>query len=64
MVPGVSAFITLITVNTFKAIEQQQAGLAVERWPSASDTFSARHYGGTRKVDQKLGFQTNGVVAG
>ena len=51
-----------ITFNTRKTIEQQQAGLVLEHRLSASDTLNARVYGGTRKVDQKLAFQTNGVV--
>ena len=51
-----------ITFNTRKTIEQNQAGLVVEHRLSASDTLNARIYGGTRKVDQKLAFQTNGVV--
>ena len=63
MVPGVIPFIPFITFNTRKAVEQQQAGLVVERWLSTSDTFSARLYGGTRKVGQKRTSQTNGVVA-
>ena len=51
-----------ITFNTRKTIEQQQAGLVLEHRLSASDTLNARVYGGARKVDQKLAFQTNGVV--
>jgi len=51
-----------ITFNTRKNVEQQQAGLVLEHRLSASDTLNARVYGGTRKVDQKLAFQTNGVV--
>ena len=51
-----------ITFNTRKTIAQQQAGLVVEHKLTASDTLNARIYGGTRKVDQKLAFQTNGVV--
>ena len=51
-----------ITFNTRKTIEQQQAGLVVEHKLTASDTLNARIYYGTRKVDQKLAFQTNGVV--
>ncbi|MBC7445785.1 MAG: TonB-dependent receptor [Polaromonas sp.] len=51
-----------ITFNTRKTIEQQQAGLVVEHKLTASDTLSARLYGGARKVDQKLALQTNGVV--
>ena len=51
-----------ITFNTRKTIAQQQAGLVVEHKLTASDTLNARIYGGTRKVDQKLAFQSNGVV--
>ena len=51
-----------LTFNTRKTISQQQAGLVVAHKLSASDTLNARIYGGTRKVDQKLAFQTNGVV--
>ena len=51
-----------ITFNTRKTIEQDQAGLVVEHKLTASDTLNARLYGGTRKVDQKLAFQPNGVV--
>ena len=51
-----------ITFNTRKTIEQRQAGLVVEHKLTASDTLNARIYGGSRKVDQKLAFQTNGVV--
>ena len=51
-----------ITFNTRKTIEQNQAGLVVEHKLTASDTLNARIYGGSRKVDQKLAFQTNGVV--
>ena len=51
-----------ITFNTRKTIEQQQAGLVVEHKLTASDTLNARVYGGTRKVDQKLALQPNGVV--
>lgn len=51
-----------LTFNTRKTIEQNQAGLVVEHKLSASDTLNARVYGGTRKVDQKLAFQANGVV--
>ncbi|MEC5211657.1 iron complex outermembrane receptor protein [Polaromonas sp. CG_9.5] len=51
-----------ITFNTRKTIEQSQAGLVVEHKLTASDTLNARVYGGTRQVDQKLAFQTNGVV--
>ena len=51
-----------LTFNTRKTITQQQAGLVVAHKLSASDTLNARIYGGTRKVDQKLAFQTNGVV--
>ena len=51
-----------ITFNTRKTIAQQQVGLVVDHRLSSSDTFNARIYGGTRKVDQKLAFQTNGVV--
>ena len=51
-----------ITFNTRKTIEQRQAGLVVEHRLSSSDTLNARIYGGTRKVDQKLAFQPNGVV--
>ena len=51
-----------LTFNTRKTISQQQAGLLVEHKLSASDTLNARIYGGARKVDQKLAFQTNGVV--
>lgn len=51
-----------LTFNTRKTIEQQQAGLVIDHKLSASDTLSARLYGGTRKVDQKLAFLTNGVV--
>ncbi|MDB5884529.1 MAG: TonB-dependent receptor [Polaromonas sp.] len=51
-----------ITFNTRKTIEQHQAGLVVEHRLSASDTLNARMYAGARKVDQKLAFQTNGVV--
>lgn len=56
VIPNALAF------NTRKTIEQNQAGLVVEHKLSASDTLNARVYGGTRKVDQKLAFQTNGVV--
>jgi len=51
-----------LTFNTRKTIEQNQAGLVIEHKLTASDTLNARLYGGTRKVDQKLAFQTNGVV--
>ena len=51
-----------ITFNTRKTIAQQQAGLVIAHKLTASDTLNARIYGGTRKVDQKLAFQTNGVV--
>ena len=50
------------TFNTRKTIEQQQAGLVIEHKLSAADTLNARIYGGTRKIDQKLAFGTNGVV--
>ena len=56
VIPNALAF------NTRKTIEQNQAGLVVEHRLSASDTLNARLYGGARKVDQKLAFQTNGVV--
>ena len=51
-----------ITFNTRKISEQQQAGLVLEHKLSTSDTLNARIYGGTRKVDGKLAFLTNGVV--
>ena len=51
-----------LTFNTRKTIAQQQAGLVVEHKLTASDTLNARIYGGTRKVDQKLAFERNGVV--
>lgn len=51
-----------LTFNTRKTIAQQQAGGLIEHKLSASDTLNARVYGGARKVDQKLAFQTNGVV--
>ena len=51
-----------ITFNTRKTIEQQQAGLLIEHKLTANDTLNARIYAGARKVDQKLAFQTNGVV--
>jgi len=51
-----------LAFNTRKTIEQNQAGLVVEHRLSASDTLNARIYGGARKVEQKLAFQTNGVV--
>lgn len=51
-----------LAFNTRKTIEQRQAGLVVEHKLTADDTLNARLYGGTRKVDQKLAFQTNGVV--
>lgn len=50
------------TFNTRKTITQQQGGLVVEHKLSASDTLNARVYTGTRAVDQKLAFLTNGVV--
>ena len=51
-----------ITFNTRKTISQQQAGLLMEHRLGANDTLNARIYGGARQVDQKLTFQTNGVV--
>ncbi|MDB5744763.1 MAG: TonB-dependent receptor [Polaromonas sp.] len=56
VVPGALAF------DTRKTISQQQTGLVLEHKLSVSDTLNARVYGGTRKVDQKLAFLTNGVV--
>ena len=50
------------TFNTRKTISQQQGGLVIERKLSAEDSLTARVYAGARKVDQKLAFQTNGVV--
>ncbi|MDB5842142.1 MAG: TonB-dependent receptor [Herminiimonas sp.] len=48
--------------NTRKSVEQQQAGVVVDHRLSAADSLNARVYAGTRKVDQKLAFATNGVV--
>ncbi|MEO6320908.1 MAG: TonB-dependent receptor, partial [Polaromonas sp.] len=56
VIPNALAF------NTRKTIDQQQAGLVIEHKLTPNDTLNARFYGGTRKVDQKLAFQTNGVV--
>ena len=50
------------TFDTRKTISQQQGGLVIERKLSAEDSLTARVYAGARKVDQKLAFQTNGVV--
>ena len=50
------------TFNTRKTISQQQGGLVIEHKLSAEDSLNARVYAGARKVDQKLAFQTNGVV--
>ncbi|MDB5929584.1 MAG: TonB-dependent receptor [Polaromonas sp.] len=51
-----------LVFNTRKTVEQRQAGLVLEHRLAAGDTLNARVYGGARKVDQKLAFQTNGVV--
>ena len=56
VVPEANAF------NTRKTISQQQGGLVIEHKLSAEDSLNARVYAGARKVDQKLAFQTNGVV--
>ena len=50
------------TFNTRKTITQQQGGLVIEHKLSAGDTLNARVYTGSRRVDQKLAFLTNGVV--
>jgi iron complex outermembrane receptor protein len=51
-----------IRFNTRKSIEQQQAGVVLDHALSATDSITARAYGGRRDVDQKLAFETNGVV--
>lgn len=45
-----------ITFDTRKTIEQQQTGVVIDHRLSASDSLSARLYGGTRQVMQTLAF--------
>jgi iron complex outermembrane receptor protein len=51
-----------IQFNTRKNIEQKQVGVVVEHRLGEQDAINARIYGGTRQVNQKLVFQTNGVI--
>lgn len=43
-----------LTFDTRKTIENQQAGLLLEHKLNANDTFNARVYSGTRKINQAL----------
>jgi iron complex outermembrane receptor protein len=45
-----------LTFDTRKKIEQQQAGVVMEKRLSANDSLSARLYGGRRQVFQTLSF--------